>query len=356
MPFGSAPRSRRVEASLRSLVGAVRDTEVRARRALAASTARWSASSRAVGALLFDLLSNVGVHLFLEKLAGWSPARPGGEHSMFDVVTGHANLLLLALMPALGGLFSGALVTWLAPEASGHGTDAAIDAYHRHGGYIRPRVPLVKIVASALTLGSGGSGGREGPIAQIGAGFGSFIATRLRLSNDDRRMLVAAGMGAGIGSIFRAPLAGALFASEILYSSAEFEASVLIPACVSSIIAYSTFTLVHGTGTLFHTPPLTFTNPLELLAYFVLAVVLVVYGFALRAGLLRHASPLRALEVPGGAQAGRRRADHRRPRRRPALRHRERGRRCRSWPSATACCSTRSTRPRRSRWPPGCWP
>jgi CIC family chloride channel protein len=86
-------------------------------------------------------------------------------------------------------------------------------------------------------------------------------------------------MGAGIGSIFRAPLAGALFASEILYSSAEFEASVLVPACIASIIAYSTFTLVHGTGALFVTPALAFTNPLELVAYFVLALVLVAYGF-----------------------------------------------------------------------------
>jgi CIC family chloride channel protein len=137
----------------------------------------------------------------------------------------------------------------------------------------------VKILASAITLGSGGSGGREGPIAQTGAGFGSWIATKLGLSHEDRRVLVAAGMGAGIGSIFRAPLAGALFAAEILYSSAEFEATVLVPACVASIIAYSTFTLVHGTGTLFLTPPLAFTNPLELVAYFVLALVLVVYGF-----------------------------------------------------------------------------
>jgi CIC family chloride channel protein len=231
------------------------------------------------GALLFDYLSNAGVHFFLEGLAHWSPARAGGDKSPFDFAGGDRNLFILALVPALGGLISGALVVWLAPEASGHGTDAAIDAYHRRGGLIRPRVPLVKILASAVTLGSGGSGGREGPIAQAGAGFGSWIATRLGLSDDDRRILVAAGMGAGIGSIFRAPLAGALFASEILYSSAEFEASVLIPACVASIIAYSTFTLVHGTGTLFRTPLLTFSNPLELIAYFVLALVLVVYGF-----------------------------------------------------------------------------
>lgn len=272
------PGSRHVGASLRGLAGALRDAEIR-------HGARWLFYCAVVGvvagagALLFDYLSSAGIHFFLEDLAGWSPARPGGEHSLFAFVGGQRNLLLLAVVPALGGLISGALVAWLAPEASGHGTDAAIDSYHRRGGLIRPRVPLVKILASAITLGSGGSGGREGPIAQTGAGFGSWIATRLRLSDDDRRILVAAGMGAGIGSIFRAPLAGALFAAEILYSSAEFEASVLVPACVASIIAYSTFTLVHGTGTLFVTPQLGFSNPLELVAYFVLALVLVVYGF-----------------------------------------------------------------------------
>lgn len=248
--------------------------------------ARWLAYCAIVGVvaglagLAFDFLSSGAVHLFLEVLAGWSPARPGGERSAFAPSDVERNLALLAFMPAIGGLVSGALVAWLAPEASGHGTDAAIDAYHRRDGVIRPRVPLVKIVASAITLGSGGSGGREGPIAQAGAGFGSFIATRLRLSVHDRRVLLAAGMGAGIGSIFRAPLAGALFAAEILYSSAEFEASVLIPACVASIIAYSVFTLVHGTGTLFRTPELAFSGPLELVGYSLLTLVLAAYGFA----------------------------------------------------------------------------
>ncbi len=232
-----------------------------------------------LGALLFDFLSRAGIHLFLERLAGWSPALPAGEEPFSDFEPARRVLWMLVLVPAVGGLLSGLLVRYAAPEAAGHGTDAAIDAYHQRGGYIRPLVPLVKILASAITLGSGGSGGREGPIAQAGAGFGSWVATRLRLSNDDRRILLAAGIGAGIGSIFRAPLAGALFASEILYSSAEFEATVMIPACIASIIAYCTFTLFHGTGTLFETPELAFTHPLELVAYFLLALVLVAYGF-----------------------------------------------------------------------------
>lgn len=271
-----SPRSS-LDKSLRSAVVALRRTRVQ-------HGARWLFYCALVGlvagaaALGFDALSGASVHFFLEQLAGWTPARPGGEHPLFAPTGMERNLWMLALVPALGGLLSGVIVYWFAPEASGHGTDAAIDAYHRKGGVIRPRVPLVKILASSITLGSGGSGGREGPIAQVGAGFGSFVATRLRLSSADRRILLAAGMGAGIGSIFRAPLAGALFAAEILYSSAEFEASVLIPACVSSIIAYALFTTVHGTGTLFQANGLAFGSPLELVGYSALALVLVLYG------------------------------------------------------------------------------
>jgi CIC family chloride channel protein len=122
----------------------------------------------------------------------------------------------LVIVPAVGGLLSGYIVFKLAPEAEGHGTDAAIAAYHIGQGRIRPRVPIVKLVSSAITIGTGGSGGREGPIAQIGAGFGSLLATALRLSVSDRRILLACGMGAGVGAIFRALLAGALFAAEVL--------------------------------------------------------------------------------------------------------------------------------------------
>src|SRR5690606_30469039 len=101
----------------------------------------------------------------------------------------------------LGGLLSGVIVFWLAPEAEGHGTDAAIDAFHHKGGRVRFRAVPVKLIASAITIGSGGAAGREGPTAQIGAGFGSFIAERLGLGAIERRRALAAGMGAGIGAI-----------------------------------------------------------------------------------------------------------------------------------------------------------
>ncbi len=179
---------------------------------------------------------------------------------------------LLLLVPTVGGLLSGILVFTLAPEAEGHGTDSAIAAYHYHQGQIRPRVPLVKIIASALTLGTGGSGGREGPIAQIGAGFGSLLGNLLRLRPAERRVLMAAGMGSGIGAIFRAPLAGTIFAAEVLYSSPEFEPEVIIPTGIASVISYCIFGAYSGWEPLFKIPDLKFTNPWQLGPYLVLAL------------------------------------------------------------------------------------
>jgi CIC family chloride channel protein len=182
---------------------------------------------------------------------------------------------LLLLIPTIGGLLSGILVFTLAPEAEGHGTDAVIDAYHNKQGQIRPRVPLVKIVASALTLGTGGSGGREGPIAQIGAGFGSLLSNLLHLRPTERRVLMAAGMGAGIAAIFRAPLAGTIFAAEVLYSSAEFESEVIIPTGIASVVSYCIFGAFSGWEPLFTIPDLTFSNPWQLGPYLLLALFMV---------------------------------------------------------------------------------
>ena len=228
------------------------------------------------GAIVFHYLCGLGMHYFLDLMAGYRPASPAGEHLLLPHTQTPFNKWMLLILPALGGLVSGWIVYTFAPEAEGHGTDAAIDAYHHKGGMIRARIPFIKTIASAITLTTGGSGGREGPIAQIGAGFGSFLATRFKLSERERRIMMAAGIGAGVGSIFRAPLAGALFAAEVLYRDPDFESEVIIPAGISSVVAYCTFCLVFGWGSLFDSPGFKFQNPLELGPYLVLACVLVV--------------------------------------------------------------------------------
>ncbi len=201
-----------------------------------------------LGAALFFVALDLATRTFLGVLAGFTPASPMGEGA--QPITDAARPWVIPLVVGLGGLISGIIVFRLAPEAEGHGTDAAIAAYHHGARRIRARIPLVKLVASAITIGSGGSGGREGPTAQIGAGFGSFLARLLDLDARDARIAVACGMGAGIGAIFRAPLGGAVLAAEIPYRE-DVESEALVPAFVASIVAFSIFGAIVGFAPIF---------------------------------------------------------------------------------------------------------
>ncbi len=229
-----------------------------------------------VGAILFDLAFRASQWLLLEKIGRFVPPAPGSEGGP-GFPPQHVGLLPLTLV--LGALVAGALVFGFAPEAEGHGTDAVIDAFHRKLGKIRRRVPLVKALASAITIGSGGSAGREGPIAQIGAGFGSALGDLLRLSNTDRRILMMAGVAAGVGGIFRAPLGATLFAAEVLYGSTDLEYEVLVPGLIASITSYSIYSSYAGWGFLFAVPPIAFHRPRELAVYALLGVACALFGW-----------------------------------------------------------------------------
>lgn len=256
-----------------------------------------------LGAIVFYVACQVVTHYALDAGAGYRPHHPGGEPPLLAPTEQPFRPWLLMVIPALGGILSGLLVFTLAPEAEGHGTDAAIAAFHHRQGRIRPRVPFVKLIASAVTIGTGGSGGREGPIAQIGAGFGSFAGHLFGLKPVECRILMAAGMGAGVAAIFRAPLAGALFAAEVLYRSADFESDVIVPAALASTTAYCTFGLAFGWTPLFELSPelvatLAFNDPRQLLAYLVLALFLVLLAMLYTRTFYGMTDAFRRLPLP----------------------------------------------------------
>ena len=193
----------------------------------------------AAAAQVFTLLLGGASTLFLGVIAGYKPPGLPNEGGTLQEVIGPHGLWLIPLVTTVGGLLVGILVQRFAPETEGHGTDTVVQAFHRKEGALRPRVTPIKLIASALTIGSGGSAGREGPIALAAAGVGSWYAQLTNRSAADRRVLVVVGMAAGIAAIFRSPIGAALFAIEVLYIDMEFESAALLPALLASVIAYA---------------------------------------------------------------------------------------------------------------------
>ena len=239
--------------------------------------------------VLFFAGAELVQNLLLEQLAGYSPLRASGERVWGAEAGPHFRLWLLAIIPALGALVGG-FITRFAPECRGGGGDATIDAFHHDNGVVRRRVLWVKPLASIFTLGSGGSGGREGPTMQIGAALGSTVGHYLKVSQRERRVLMIAGVAAGISAVFRAPLGAALIAIEMLYRD-DFESEALIPSVLASVIAYSVSISVFGQATLFgHLPPYSF-RPGHIPLYIGLAIV-VSASASLFVGTLRLAQQI----------------------------------------------------------------
>lgn len=203
-------------------------------------TGRWVVLGGGVGALcgtaaaVFELGCDLLGQLLVQRLAG-APGIIAGAAQAAD--PGFSPVALLGVL-ALGGALAGILIQRFAADARGGGTGVAVEAFHHQRGRIPPATTLTKLAASILTLGSGGSGGREGPISLVGAGAASWFAGRLRLSARDRRTLLVAGIAGGIAAVFRAPLAGALFAVEVLYRGPEIEAEAIVPSFISAVVGY----------------------------------------------------------------------------------------------------------------------
>ncbi len=197
-----------------------------------------------LGAVAFYAVLHLATHYLLGSLGGFVPAGTAGEGGI-HAASGFARPWAIPLVVGAGGLVSGLLVFGLAPEAEGHGTDAAIHAVHTNPKGMRPRVTLVKLASSAVTIGSGGSGGREGPTAQISASFGSMLARALNLTPADSRIAVSTGIASGIAAIFRAPLGGAILGAELLYRD-DVEVEALLPSLVASVTGFAVFGGITG--------------------------------------------------------------------------------------------------------------
>ncbi|MBI4501930.1 MAG: chloride channel protein [Gemmatimonadetes bacterium] len=208
----------------------------------------------AVAAVLFNALLHLAQDLLLTRMAGYRPPGLPAEGGTLGETVGPHGLWPIPIVTTFGGLLAGALVYGFAPEAEGHGTDAVIRAFHRAAGVVRARVPIVKLLASAITIGSGGAAGREGPVALITAGIGSLYARLRKRSEADTRLLLLIGMAAGLAAIFRSPVGTALMSVEVMYVNMEFESGALLFSTLSSVVAYALSGIVLGWQPLFHVP------------------------------------------------------------------------------------------------------
>ncbi|MDP6242633.1 MAG: chloride channel protein, partial [Myxococcota bacterium] len=174
-------------------------------------------------------------------------------------------------IPTLGGLLVGPLIWFFAREAKGHGVPEVMAAVALRGGVIRPRVVAVKALASAISIGSGGSVGREGPIVQIGSAIASTLGQALKVPASQLRVIVGCGAAAGIAATFNAPIAGALFAAEVIVGG--FAVAQLSPIVISSVVATVVSRSVLGNHPAFPVPPYELVSPFELVPYMAVGLI-----------------------------------------------------------------------------------
>lgn len=231
----------------------------------------WFRSSEMIAGLILatviGVLSGLGAVLFRWLIQSFQSLFFDGGSNIFGIL----GKYYIILLPAIGGLFVGLLVYYFAREAKGHGVPEVMEAVALRGGKIRPRVALAKIFASSICIGSGGSVGREGPIVQIGSTIGSTIGQWLRLSDETVRVLVACGAASGIAATFNAPIAGVLFAMEVILGRVVTRrfGYVVISAVVADFIAQ----IFLGNTRAFIIPDFGINSPWEFLFYVVLGIL-----------------------------------------------------------------------------------
>ncbi len=219
------------------------------------------------GAVVFRKMIEAFYWVFFERIFPFTSA--------LDVNGFHFGLILV---PILGGLIIGPVIFTLAREAKGHGVPEIMESVHFLNGIVRKRVAIIKIIVSSITLGSGGSAGREGPVAQIGGGLGSTLGQYFKLDKEMCRLLTACGAAAGIAGTFNAPIGGAFFGTEIILRKVNFR--YLIPCFVASVTGAWVASLVLGTRPAFQTTLSNLTcTPADLISFVFLGLIFGVLSF-----------------------------------------------------------------------------
>ncbi|MFQ5699439.1 MAG: chloride channel protein [Myxococcota bacterium] len=259
----------------------------------------------AAGAIVFRILIRVFGGAFFRGSAGIAEFLDAGffadPRDPLDIARTLGPLVLLAI-PAVGGLIAGVLVTFFAPEARGHGVPEVMEAVAVRGGRIRRRVVAVKTLASAISIGSGGSVGREGPIVQIGSSIASWLGQVLRVTPRQMRTLVGCGAGAGIAATFNAPIAGALFAVEIVIG--DFAVSQFSPIVISSVVATVASRYFLGNHPAFQVPDYELVSPFELGPYMIAGAIAGLIGVAFIRALALAEDSFEAIRIPEATKAG----------------------------------------------------
>jgi CIC family chloride channel protein len=258
----------------------------------------------ALGAIIFRLLIRTVQAAFFEGAEGIEGLVEEGllaEASDPLAIASQLDWWWRLTIPAAGGLLVGPLIYFFAREAKGHGVPEVMAAVALRGGVIRPRVVAVKALASAISIGTGGSVGREGPIVQIGAALGSSLGQMLKVSASQLRVIVGCGAAAGISATFNAPIAGALFAAEVVVGN--FGVAQLSPIVISSVVATVASRFVLGNHPAFPVPPYQLVGPWELLPYMVVGVVAGFVALAFMKALYATEDAFEKVPIPEWSKA-----------------------------------------------------
>jgi CIC family chloride channel protein len=233
------------------------------------------------GAVIFRWLIHFLTHVFFD-----------GGKTAFSFLGRYYVLII----PAIGGLLVGLITHYLAPETKGHGVPEVMLAIDKMGGKIRFRVALIKAIVSSLSIGSGGSAGREGPIVQIGSSLGSSIGQLFNLSKEKIRILVACGAGGGIAATFNAPLAGIFFALEVIMRdySPRHISSIVLSSVIATVVARGYL----GNHPAFDIPAYQMNSPWDLLFYMAFGILAAGAGFLFIRALYRAEDLFNILPVP----------------------------------------------------------